>query len=143
MTESLEDYLKAIAVLGEDRPHVRVTDVAALLDVSKPAVHNALHQLESRGLISHQQYGAVELTAEGTVEAWAIRKKHDVLKRFLEDLLGVEPDTAEREACAMEHDLSGETVGRLEGLFEGRMHGRGHRSGTAEGVLQDNSQNRR
>lgn len=117
MTESLEDYLEAIGDLGEGGILVRVTDVAARLRVSKPAVHNALHLLESRGLIEHRQYGTIQLTERGRLQSRAIRGRHDTLKHFLEGLLGVGPEAAEREACAMEHDLSDDTIRRIGGLL--------------------------
>lgn len=117
MTESLEDYLEAIGDLGDEESLVRVTDVAMRLQVSKPAVHNALHLLESRGLIEHRQYGTIQLTAQGKIESRAIRGRHDTLKRFLEKLVGVGPEVAEREACAMEHDLSDDTIRRIGGLL--------------------------
>ena len=63
MTESLEMYLETISLLREKTKMARVTDIARELGVSKPSVHAALHELERRGLIEHEHYGEVFLSA--------------------------------------------------------------------------------
>jgi DtxR family transcriptional regulator, Mn-dependent transcriptional regulator len=113
MTESLEDYLEAILLLGETEKAVRVSDIATRLEVSKPSVHHALHELEDRGLVEHQPYQDVFLTDKGLSAAREVRRRHAVLKSFLVDVLEVPEAEAEREACAMEHDLSADTIDKI------------------------------
>jgi DtxR family Mn-dependent transcriptional regulator len=112
MTESLEDYLEMVSFLS-DEGEVRVTDIAARLNVSKPSVHTALKNLEEQELIQHKRYQNVTLTKKGFQRAAAIRKKHQFLTDFLINIVGVDAAIAERDACKMEHVLSPETLKRM------------------------------
>jgi DtxR family Mn-dependent transcriptional regulator len=113
MTESLEMYLETISLLHDRMRIARVTDIARELGVSKPSVHAALHELERRGLIQHEHYGEVFLSAEGRSASQAIRRRHDLLTAFLRETVGVTPEIAEQDACRIEHYLSEETMSRI------------------------------
>ncbi|MFO7676627.1 MAG: metal-dependent transcriptional regulator [bacterium] len=115
---SAEDYLEAIHLAGRSGRSVRVTGLAARLGVSKPSVVSALVGLERRGLVRHERYGAVELTARGARAAERVYRRHRVLEEFLGEVLGVGKATAATDACAIEHVLSAETTRRLERLVE-------------------------
>lgn len=115
MTQSLEDYLEMVSFLA-DEGEVRVTDIASRLGVSKPSVLTALKVLEDQGLLEHERYGTVSLTKRGVGTAAEIRDRHDLLTSFLEKVVGVDPETAERDACKMEHLLSAETLKKMKGL---------------------------
>ena len=115
MTESLENYLEMVSFLA-DEGEVRVTDIASRLDVSKPSVLTALKTLEEQGLLEHKRYGAVSLTSKGKTRAAQIRERHRFLTAFLRDILGVTPQTAEKDACKMEHLLSEETLNKMRAL---------------------------
>jgi DtxR family transcriptional regulator, Mn-dependent transcriptional regulator len=110
VTESLEMYLETIGLLRERSKVARVTDIARELRVSKPSVHAALHELERRGLIEHEHYGEVYLSSEGKAAAAEIRRRHSLLTAFLRDVVGVRAETAEQDACRIEHYLSAETM---------------------------------
>jgi len=118
VTESLEMYLETISVLHERSHIARVTDIANELGVTKPSVHMALHELEKRGFIEHENYGEVFLTAEGKVVSSAIRNRHEILTAFLRDVLKVNPETAEKDACRMEHIISEETLLKIAGFCQ-------------------------
>ena len=113
MTESLEMYLETISLLRERTKMARVTDIARELGVSKPSVHSALHELERRGLIQHEHYGEVFLSPEGKAASSEIRRRHELLTAFLRKVVGVGSETAERDACRIEHYLSKETMDRI------------------------------
>jgi DtxR family Mn-dependent transcriptional regulator len=115
MTQSLEDYLEAVSFLADDGA-VRVTDIAQRLGVSKPSVLTALRALEDRGLLEHERYRGVVLTEKGELEAQAIRERHTFLTNFLRDVVGVSQETAEKDACRMEHVLSEETLERMRAI---------------------------
>jgi DtxR family Mn-dependent transcriptional regulator len=112
MTQSMEDYLEMVSFLADEGP-VRVTDIAARLGFTKPSVHAALKVLEERGLVEHKRYSPVTLTQSGQVLALEIRDRHDLIKNFLINELGVSAKTAEVDACKMEHVLSEETLARM------------------------------
>jgi DtxR family Mn-dependent transcriptional regulator len=113
MTQSLEDYLEMVSFLS-DEGEVRVTDIATRLKVSKPSVLTALRTLEEQGLLEHERYRTVTLTEKGARRAAGIRDRHNFLTAFLRDTLGVSPETAEEDACKMEHILSEETLKRMK-----------------------------
>ncbi len=110
LTPSLEDYLEAIFDLG---PPARVSFIARRLRVAKASVTQAVQRLVEKGLAESARYGRVNLTAEGQTLARKIRRRHDLLVTFLEDVLGVSHATADRDACVLEHGLSAETATRL------------------------------
>jgi DtxR family Mn-dependent transcriptional regulator len=113
MTQSLEDYLEMVSFLA-DEGEVRVTDIASRLEVSKPSVLTALKVLEEQGLIEHERYRTVHLTQKGMVQAAEIRDRHSFLTSFLQDIVGVGAETAEKDACKMEHLLSEETLKKMK-----------------------------
>jgi DtxR family Mn-dependent transcriptional regulator len=113
MTQSLEDYLEMVSFLS-DEGEVRVTDIASRLGVSKPSVLTALKTLEEQGLLEHERYRTVILTPKGAVRASEIRDRHNFLTLFLRDTLGVSAETAEDDACKMEHILSEETLKKMK-----------------------------
>jgi DtxR family Mn-dependent transcriptional regulator len=117
MTQSQEDYLEMVSFLS-DEGAVRVTDIAARLGFSKPSVSAALKLLEERGLVSHARYGTVALTCEGQKLAASVRERHNLIKRFLVSNLHVSGETAEKDACKMEHILSDETINSLRAALK-------------------------
>ena len=114
MTQSLEDYLEVIGNLEEENHNPRVKDIAERLGLSKPSVHTALHELENRGMITHEHYGAIILTAKGKAVYEEIKFKHDSIKLYLTKILGVSDETADKDACAMEHIISEETFSKIQ-----------------------------
>jgi DtxR family Mn-dependent transcriptional regulator len=117
MTQSLEDYLEMVSFLADDG-EVRVTDIAARLGVSKPSVLTALRVLEEQGLLEHERYRRVSLTPKGIIQAEEIRNRHSFLTSFLRDIIGVNSDTAEKDACKMEHLLSEETLQKMKAFAQ-------------------------
>ncbi len=113
LSASMEDYLEAIIEVGRERPAVRVRDVARRLGVTMPSVTGAMKILESRGLIRHERYEYIELTETGLDLAEAIASRHRVILTFLTEIIGVDRETAETEACGIEHILSAGTMEKL------------------------------
>lgn len=117
-TANMEDYLEAIARLGDRDQEVRVTELSTALGVKKPSVSAALEKLAQEGLVRHERYGRVGLTAEGKQAAADVRRRHETLARFLTEVLGMEREIAERDACKMEHVVSPATFERLTKFVE-------------------------
>jgi len=111
--ESGEDYLEAILILGKNQRLVRVKDIARFLGVSRPSVVVALGGLAAKGLVRHEHYGGVELTAKGRQAANAVYQRHLLVEYFLNSILGVSRRIARQDACRLEHTLSPESVRRL------------------------------
>ena len=110
--ESAEMYLESIILLQERSPHVRSIDVAHQTGYSKPSVSRAMGLLKGAGQIEIDENGYITLTDTGRALANRILERHRTLKAFLIDL-GVSAETAESDACKMEHILSDEVFERM------------------------------
>jgi DtxR family Mn-dependent transcriptional regulator len=113
LTQSSEDYLEAILLLSQEKKVVRVKDLAKLLGVTMPSVVTAMHSLKEKGLVSQERYGYLELTEEGERLAREVLKRHNLLFYFFHDVLGIDAELSERDACNVEHHLSKETLSAL------------------------------
>ncbi len=110
LSKSSEDYLEAIYELSLVREPVKSVDVANKLSVTKASVNKALQTLIESELIEHSRYGRIALTPMGRMYGESIYERHLMLKDFLVDQLGVDEETAEYEACEMEHAISYDTM---------------------------------
>jgi Mn-dependent DtxR family transcriptional regulator len=118
-SSSLENYLEAILVLTQEGgPSVRLTDLSEKLSIRKPSAVAAVKRLCEAGYALHEPYGDIRLTHAGRERAKAIASRHVLLHRFLADVLGVEEETAQGDACRLEHDLSEKSMERLEAFLE-------------------------
>ena len=115
--KSGEDYLEAILVLQKQKGMVRSVDVARHLEVTKPSVCNAVATLRDGGFLTMDSDYFLHLTDVGREVAEQIYEKHCF---FTERLIavGVDPETAEREACRMEHVISQESFERLRDAYK-------------------------
>ncbi|HAV27830.1 MAG TPA: DNA-binding protein [Lachnospiraceae bacterium] len=110
--ESSEDYLEAILMLREQLGKVRSIDIVYKLGYSKPSISIAMKKLREKGLVNMDADGYITLTDEGLKIARHTYTRHKVLTSFFENI-GVNPRTAEDDACKIEHDISEETFKRL------------------------------
>lgn len=113
ISPSLEDYLEVILDLKEQNESIRVTDLAKRMNVAKSSVNQAVTKLVELELLKHEKYGPLELTELGTEKAKKVRERHQMLTRFFVEVLKVDPETAEKDACGMEHFISPVTMERL------------------------------
>lgn len=113
MTKSLEDYLEAIHRQIKESGSARVVDIARTLGVKMPSVNNAVKELAKLGYVEYERYQDIRITDKGLRRAASIFRRHTLLKDFLMSL-GVSAGTAERDACAMEHILSEETMEKFK-----------------------------
>lgn len=118
ISPSLEDYLEAIYNLRRLNSAVRVTDIAVELNIAKPSVNNAVALLKEKGYVNQERYGHVELTPLGEEKARYVLNKHTTIKAFLIKVVGVDEDTAETEACKIEHVISDTTVDKMKELIK-------------------------
>jgi Mn-dependent DtxR family transcriptional regulator len=106
--KSAEDYLESMIILKEKNGYVRSIDIAGFLGVTKPSVSNAMKRLREEGYIEMDKSGLITVTDKGMGIAEKIYDRHRKLTDFF-ITLGVDPGTAEEDACRIEHDLSDET----------------------------------
>lgn len=113
LSASLEDYLEAIAELSISEGHAHSKEIAAKLGVKMPSVTEALRQLVEMGYIIYNVHYPVQLTSSGRAVAGKIVRRHQVLKRFFTDILGLSPAKAVDAACHLEHVVDEDTISRF------------------------------
>jgi DtxR family Mn-dependent transcriptional regulator len=113
ISPKIEDYLETIFRLSQEMDTVGVTDVAKARMVSVPTARTAVNKLQELGLVHQKHYGKIILHESGRIKGEQIYRIHRTLRRFLRDILLVDEEIAEKEACQMEHGLSLETLERL------------------------------
>ncbi len=116
--KSAEDYLEAILALGGGGEDVRSVDVSRYLSVTRASVSRAMSGLRAEGYVTMDDSGYLGLTDTGREIAAKIYERHRLLTEWLQ-CIGVSPETAEADACKIEHDLSPETFQRLKEYIEG------------------------
>ena len=112
-----EDYLEAVLILQKQKGMVRSVDVARHMGVSKPSVCHAVATLRDGGFLTMDEDYLLHLTDVGREAAEQIYEKH---RFFTERLIvaGVDPVTAEKDACRIEHVISEESFRRLKAVAE-------------------------
>lgn len=113
LSATLENYLEAISRLIVEKGAARARDIADALAVHKSTVTAALKSLAERDLINYAPYEYATLTPQGQRIAQRIVHRHEVISRFLTDVLLVDQDAADANACRMEHVLDKEVLERL------------------------------
>ena len=119
-----EDYLETILILHREMGMVRSVDVARHMDVSKPSVCHAVAVLQEGGFLIMDEDHFLHLTEVGNEIAGKIYERH----RFFTDRLieaGVDPKTAEADACRIEHVISDETFRRLKEKYQSKNESNG------------------
>jgi len=118
LSPNMEMYLKTILRLEKDEPSVRVKAIADSLGVTMPSVSEALRSLKKKGLVEHSSYGEVGLSEDGRRVAASVNARFELLRKFLGEMLRVDEETAEREACEIEHVVGEVTLTRLAAFVE-------------------------
>lgn len=113
LSASLEDYLETIFCVIADKGGVRARDIARRLGVKAGSVTGALQALAEKNLINYAPYEVITLTPDGRQRARQIFRRHEVLRDFFVDILGVDEQLADAGACKLEHDIPKEIFERL------------------------------
>lgn len=113
---SLEQYVEAIADLLTREKVCSVSQIAEQVEVSRPAASRAVRELKEKALVAHRAYGYVDLTEEGQTLADRLTARHEALYAFFTEVLGIEEDWADEEACRLEHHLGDRLVSKISAL---------------------------
>jgi DtxR family Mn-dependent transcriptional regulator len=106
LSESQEDYLKQIFLLGEGRGKVTTQEIASRLGVRPASVTEMVGRLSQLDLVEHAPYRGVRLTAAGRRVALEMLRHHRLLETFLVEVLGYRWDQVHEEAERLEHVIS-------------------------------------
>jgi len=112
ITPGKENYLKALLDLSHGES-VRSVDIANNLGVSKASVSVMMGKLKDDGYILKEKDGAISLTDKGRKEAQTVKNRYNLLRQFLVMVLGVDPLTAGKDACLIEHIISPNSIEKI------------------------------
>ncbi len=110
LSYAMENYLEAIYELSEGNCGARVSDISERLGVTKASVNNAVLTLANKGLVINEKYKEVYLTPEGLKLARITSEKHNIIKKFFIEVLKINADIADEDACLIEHVISNDSV---------------------------------
>ena len=113
ISKALEEYIKTMYVLTIKKGEIRVTDVADLMNCSKPSVNKALNNLKSEKLVNYETYGKIELTKQGEDLAKKILEAYDILYLFLKDVIELDEEKAHIEAEKIKLTIEDNTLNKL------------------------------
>lgn len=113
LTRSVEDYLKAIYRLSDQGQHATTSEIAHHLGLSAPSVTGMVKRLSEQGLVTHEPYKGVSLTAEGRKGALRMLRRHRLIEAYLVAFLGYGWETVHDEAERLEHAVSDVLIDRM------------------------------
>lgn len=108
-----EDYLETIYNLKKDLGHIRISDIASTLKLSKPSVTQMMQRLEKEGYVNYKPYLPLKLTAKGSRIGRKVAERHEVLAEFL-TTLKIPKAIQEKDIHGIEHFLSPLTLQNLK-----------------------------
>ena len=114
ISHAMEDYLKAIYLLGQDGKKVSTSRLAENLQCSAASVTNMLQKLAALKLVEYQPYQGVDLTEAGTRVALEVIRHHRLIELYLKEVLGYSWDKVHAEAEELEHVISEELEERID-----------------------------
>ncbi|MDD4494081.1 MAG: metal-dependent transcriptional regulator [Eubacteriales bacterium] len=112
MTPSKEDYLKIMLELSNGGG-IQSSSIADALGISRASVSCMMKVLKDDGYVAKEKYGTASLTESGKRVAVNVKRRYDLLKRFFNDVVGVNTATAAEDACRVEHLISVEAMDKI------------------------------
>lgn len=141
LSQSVEDYLKAIYVLQSEGETASTTNIAKALDVSSASVTNMLKRLAKMNLLEHESYKGAKLTAAGDKIALEVLRHHRLLELYLKEVMGYSWDEVHDEAENLEHHISEQFEDRIAELLNHPTHDpHGDPIPTKDGVMPEMAQ---
>jgi Mn-dependent DtxR family transcriptional regulator len=118
LTFTMENYLEAIYELSGGKTGARVSDIAERLGVTKASTNSAMATLSEKGLIINEKYKEIFLTPAGRRLAELTSQKHHVIRQFLTNILKVDAVIADKDACAIEHVISNDSINAMQNFLQ-------------------------
>lgn len=112
-----EDYLETIYNLECTPGHARISDIAKILELSKPSVTQMMQRLDKEGYVIYKPYYPLKLTSKGKQIGKCVAERHKVLAEFF-TILGVPKKIQEKDIHGIEHCLSPITLKKLKNLSD-------------------------
>jgi DtxR family Mn-dependent transcriptional regulator len=112
-----QEYVEIIYEIQKKKKVARVKEIAKQRGVTRSSVSTALNLLKKKKLINHENYGLVELTDEGQQLGEELEERHQIIKDFFIDILSINPEIAEQDACILEHHISTQVLDSFVGFI--------------------------
>src|SRR5207245_559616 len=122
ITGTMQDYLKAIFKLQQDRSAVSTSEIAARMHVSAASATSMVKRLARLRLVAHTPYHGFALTPAGERVALETIRHHRLLELYLSQYLGVSLDKVDGEAERLEHVLSEDVEARIAATLGNPTH---------------------
>jgi DtxR family Mn-dependent transcriptional regulator len=122
LSQSIEDYLKAVYVLQSEGELATTTNIATALEVSSASVTNMLKRLAKMNLLEHESYKGAKLTPTGNKIALEVLRHHRLLELYLKEEMGYSWDEVHDEAEKLEHHISEQFEDRIAELLNHPTH---------------------
>ncbi len=117
LTQSMENYLKAIFEILEREERASTSSIAERMDLAAPSVTAMIKKLAELRLVTHEPYQGVRLTRAGEMAAAEVVRHHRLIEKYLADALGVPWDRVHDEAEKLEHVISEDLEDRIDGAL--------------------------
>lgn len=122
LSQSVEDYLKAIYILETEGNGATTTNIAETLNISSASVTNMLKRLSGMNFIEHKSYKGATLTEAGEKIALEILRHHRLLELYLQEVMGYSWDEVHDEAEKLEHHISEQFEDKIAELLDHPTH---------------------
>ena len=119
LTSAVEDYLKTIYKLTNDKDTTSTSEIAENLTISPASVTNMLQKLAiyDPPLVNYHKSRGVSLTQEGKQSALRKIRQHRLVELFLVEILGYSWDEIHEEAEILEHVISPKLEERISKIL--------------------------
>ena len=122
LLESGQMYLESLYILSLESDMVRAIDIGNYLGYSKPSVSRALVLLKNEGYIDKDSHGFLHLTEKGKQIAESVYERHEVLTELF-IMMGVDMETADQDACRVEHYIGDKTFAAVKAYVKDHLPG--------------------
>src|SRR6478752_788663 len=117
LTPSMEDYIKQIYLLIEEKGYARVSDIAENLSVHPSSVTKMVQKLDQEKYLVYEKYRGLVLTANGKKVGKRLVYRHDLLEQLLQ-IIGVKEENIYQDVEGIEHHLSWDSIDRIGDLVQ-------------------------
>ena len=118
LSKSEEGYLEIIYILTKEKGFANVVDIAEMLKVKPPSVTHMIQKLNEQKFVDYNKYRGVTLTKKGLTLAKSMEKYHKTLRSFFINVLGVDENIANEDACEIEHHIHPDTIDKFTKFLE-------------------------
>ena len=109
ITHSAAHYLMTIHKLIDEQGYARVSDVARTLHITPGSASIMIKSLREKGYLEEDRNRFLRMAESGQRLAQSVRSNRRIMITFLKNVLHIDEEQAEIDACKIEHLISPET----------------------------------